>query len=182
LSFLKRRHQNNVTATGQEVSSAMYPHHIRAVSAERDEFWLSKIGLAVPMMTALGAFLKHLQRKDVGTQAQLSSKDTALAPPLLEPKSPDHEALTRLRLIAVVGLILELILPLYQTIFLTRAHWLAIQLQAIWFVLTLALLAATWCPGFGRIWKPAGLLFSTAMVFCYGVGAIRGVSPALQKP
>jgi PAS domain S-box-containing protein len=156
----------------------MYQRRIRAISAKRDESSLSKIGLTVPTMTALGTSIKHLQRKDRGMQGQLSSKNTALALPLLEPMSPDEEAVTRLRLMAIVGLILELILPLYETIFPTRADWPAIQLHAIWFVLTLALLVATWCPAFVRMWKPAGLLFSTAMILCSGIWSIKGVSPA----
>jgi hypothetical protein len=63
--------------------------------------------------------------------------------PLLEPGSPNVEAVARLRLIAGVALIVELVFPLYEMIFATRVDWPAIELRAIWFVLTLALLVAT---------------------------------------
>src|SRR6202007_1353969 len=56
--------------------------------------------------------------------------------------------------------------------------WLAIETQAIWFVLTMALLAATWLPGFPRVWKPTLLLFSTALIFSSGILAIQGASMA----
>lgn len=110
---------------------------------------------------------------------RLRSNDAAgPLPLLLEPNSPDREAVIRLRLAALVGLIVELILPLYQTIFLTRVDWRAIQILTIWFGLTLSLLVATWHSGFVRIWKPAALLFSTAMIFSSGIWSINGASPA----
>src|SRR5580692_5052124 len=105
---------------------------------------------------------------------RLRSNDAAgPLPLLLEPNSPDREAVIRLRLAALVGLIVELILPLYQTIFLTRVDWRAIQILTIWFGLTLSLLVATWHSGFVRIWKPAALLFSTAMIFSSGIWSIN---------
>ena len=107
------------------------------------------------------------------------SNDAVAQPPLMvEPKSPDEEAVIRLRLATAVSLIAELILPIYETIFLTRPDWLAIEIQAIWFVLTLALLAGTWHPRFVRIWKPAVLLFSTALIFSSGILSIKGALPA----
>jgi PAS domain S-box-containing protein len=110
------------------------------------------------------------------SNTRLRSSDGAPLP--LEPKASDQEAVIRLRLAAVVGLIVELILPIYETVFLTRADWLAIQILAIWFALTLTLLAATLLSGFVRIWKPAILLFSTAMIFSSGIWSIKGASPA----
>lgn len=99
-------------------------------------------------------------------------------PPLMQPTSPDQEAVIRLRLAAAVSLIAELILPLYETAFLARPDYLAILIQTIWFALTLSLLAATWHPRFIRIWKPAVLLFSTALIFSSGTLSIKGASPA----
>jgi PAS domain S-box-containing protein len=102
----------------------------------------------------------------------------APSPLLLEPKSPDQEAVIRLRLAAAVSLIAELILPLYETIFLPRPDWLAILIQAIWFVLTVTLLAATWHPRFARVWKPVLLLFATCLIFSSGYLSIKGALPA----
>jgi len=96
----------------------------------------------------------------------------------LEPKSSDEEAVIRLRLIATVGLIVELIIPIYEAIFVARAESLAIQIHFIWFAVTLALLAATRHPRFVQFWKPAGLLFSSAMILISGIWSIRGASPA----
>ena len=89
------------------------------------------------------------------SSTRLRSNDAAgPLPMLLEPNSPDQEAVSRLRQAALVGLIVELILPFYQTIFPTRADWLAIEILAIWFALTLSLLVATWHPGFVRDLEP----------------------------
>jgi PAS domain S-box-containing protein len=109
-----------------------------------------------------------------------SAPNDAAAPLLLllEPTSPDEEAVIRLRLAAAVSLIAELILPLYEVAFLPRPDWLAILIQAIWFMLTVALLAATWLPRFVRIWKPALLLFSTCLIFSSGILSIKGALPA----
>jgi len=98
--------------------------------------------------------------------------------PLLELKSPDQEAVIRLRLAAAVSLIAELILPLYEIAFLARPDWLTILIQTIWFVLTLALLAGSWHPRFTRFWKPAILLFATALIFSSGILSIKGALPA----
>lgn len=95
-------------------------------------------------------------------------------PTLLEPTSPDQEAVLRLRLAAAVSLIAELILPLYETAFLARPDWLTILIQAIWFVLTLMLVVATWLPRFERIWKPVLLVFCTALIFSSGILSIKG--------
>ena len=62
---------------------------------------------------------------------------------LLQPESPDQEALIRLRLAAAVSLLAELILPVFEASAYSKPDWLAIEAQAIWFVLTVALLAAT---------------------------------------
>jgi PAS domain S-box-containing protein len=106
------------------------------------------------------------------------SIDAAPMPLPLDPESPDQEAVIRLRLATAVSLIAELILPLYETAFLARPDWLAILIQLIWFVLTLTLLAATWHPGFVRIWKPAVLLFGAALIFSSGCLSIKGALPA----
>src|SRR5271156_2871300 len=97
---------------------------------------------------------------------------------LLEPKSPDQEAVTRLRLGAAVSLVAEIILPLFEATAFSQPDWLSIRIQTIWFVLTLSLLAATWLPIFPRIWKPVMLLFSTALIFSSGILAIKGASMA----
>ncbi|HEV3108903.1 MAG TPA: hypothetical protein VGY99_00300 [Candidatus Binataceae bacterium] len=110
-----------------------------------------------------------------------STNGAAPPPSLLEPTSPDREAVVRMRLAAGVSLIAELILPLYETSFLARPDWLTILIQLIWFVLTLILLAATWLPRFERIWKPVLLVFCTALIFSSGILSIKGalVAPFL---
>jgi PAS domain S-box-containing protein len=55
---------------------------------------------------------------------------------------------------------------------------LAIKIQAIWFVLTLVLWAATWHPRFGQIWKPAVLLFSGGLIVSAGVLSVEGAALA----
>ncbi len=97
---------------------------------------------------------------------------------LLEPKSPDQEAVARLRLAATVSLIAEIILPLFEATLFSKPDWLAIRIQIIWFVLTVSLLAATWLPFFTKLWKPVMLLFSTALIFSSGILAIKGASMA----
>jgi hypothetical protein len=99
-------------------------------------------------------------------------------PLLLETFSSDEEAVLRLRLAAAVSLIAELILPTYETVFLARPDWLAILIQAIWLFFTLVLLSATWHPHFTKIWKPATLLFSAALILSSGILSVKGASAA----
>ena len=103
---------------------------------------------------------------------------TTLQARLLELKPPDQEAVTRLRMAAAVSLVAEIILPLFEATTFSKPDWLSIKIQAIWFILTVSLLAATWLPRFPRIWKPAILLFSTALIFSSGILAIKGASMA----
>jgi PAS domain S-box-containing protein len=156
----------------------MYQHLIRAVCVERDPSRPSKAGLGAALRTVLGRRLQP-ERGLRETRTNLKLDDLeGLTSALIEPQSPDQEALIRLRLAALVGLIVELILPIYQTIFLAHVEWQSIEILAIWFALTLALFAATWHRGFVRIWKPVTLLFSAAMIFTSGYWSIEGASPA----
>ncbi|HKD67021.1 MAG TPA: hypothetical protein VKB84_09290, partial [Candidatus Binataceae bacterium] len=107
------------------------------------------------------------------------SSNNGTAPLLLpESRSPDQDAVIRLRLAAAVALIAELVLPIYEAIFLTRPGLPTIELQAIGFALTLALLTATWHPRFVQFWKPAVLLFAAAMIISSGIWSIKGALPA----
>jgi PAS domain S-box-containing protein len=157
----------------------MYQHFICAVSKYQGESWLSKAGLTVSSMTAFGTSIKVLRRKlgDAGTRLTPSDALTPRAQ-LLEPESPDEQAVIRLRMAAVVGLIVEVILPLYEGVFLTRIDWQAMQILAIWLAMTLALLAATCHRAFLRIWKPTTLLFSIALIFPAGIWSMQGASAA----
>ena len=114
------------------------------------------------------------------TVATIPESTEALAPQyrLLQPESPDHQAIIRLRLAAAVSLLAELILPVFETIRLAKPDWLAIEAQGIWFVLTVVLLAGTWHPRFPRVWKPVLLLFSTALIISSGTLAVKGASMA----
>jgi PAS domain S-box-containing protein len=95
-----------------------------------------------------------------------------------QPESVAAEAITRLRLAAGVSVIAETILPLVEATSFVRADWLAIEIQAIWFVLTLALWAATWHPRFALVWKPAVLLFATGLILSAGILSVKGASLA----
>jgi PAS domain S-box-containing protein len=95
-----------------------------------------------------------------------------------KPQSPDEEAIARLRLATGVSLIAEVILPVVEAIAFTRPDWLAIEIQAIWFALTLCLLAATWHRRFYAVWRPAVLIFSAALIFSSGILSIKGASLA----
>jgi PAS domain S-box-containing protein len=99
-----------------------------------------------------------------------------LPPPEAEFKTAEREAIFRLRLAAAVSLVAELILPLYEISFSATPDWLAILIQTTWFVLTLALLVATWHPRFSRIWKPVVLAFSVALILTSGVLSVKGAS------
>ena len=104
------------------------------------------------------------------TVAKIPELIEAVAPQyrLLQPELPDQQAIIRLRLAAAVSLLAELILPIFEVIRLPQPDWLAIETQAIWFILTVALLAATWHPRFPRVWKPVLLLFSAALIVSSG--------------
>jgi PAS domain S-box-containing protein len=90
--------------------------------------------------------------------------------------SVNREAIIRLRLAAAVSLIAELILPIYEIFFSAQPDWLAILIQTIWLLLTLALLAATWHPRFVRLWQPAVLLFAIALALSSGILSMKGAS------
>jgi PAS domain S-box-containing protein len=157
----------------------MYQHLIRAVCIERDQARLSQAGLIVSLRGALRRWLQPARDGLEGTRANPQIDDMeGLSSAPIEPQSPDQEGPIRLRLAALVGLMVELILPIYQSIFLAQVERQSVEILAIWFALTLALFAATWHPGFQRIWKPATLLFAAAMIFTSGYWSIEGASPA----
>jgi hypothetical protein len=78
----------------------------------------------------------------------------------LQLNSVEAEAIGRLRLATAIGLLAETMLPAVEATLFARPDWLAIKIQAIWFVLTVVVWAATWHSRFGQVWKPAVLLFS----------------------
>ena len=92
--------------------------------------------------------------------------------------SVDGEAVMRLRWAASIALFAETIPPFIEARFLPNPDWLVIKLHPVWFGFTLVLLAATWHPRFGEIWKPGMLLFSTALIVSAGIVSIRGASLA----
>jgi PAS domain S-box-containing protein len=91
-----------------------------------------------------------------------------------ESASVEAEAVTRMRLVALVSLLAEIILPAVEIGFFPMPDWLTIELQSIWFVCSVVLFAATWHPGFRRIWKITGLLFSTALLVSSGILSVKG--------
>jgi PAS domain S-box-containing protein len=95
-----------------------------------------------------------------------------------QPPSVEAEAVTRLRWMAGVALLAEIIPPVIEVAFLPRPDWLAIKLHPLWFGFTLVLLAATWHRRFGEIWKPGALLFSSALIVSVGIASIKGASLA----
>ncbi|HJU10503.1 MAG TPA: ATP-binding protein, partial [Candidatus Binataceae bacterium] len=64
------------------------------------------------------------------------------------------------------------------TTWFSRPDWLAVEIQAIWFALTLGLWAATWHSRFPRIWKPVVLIFSGGLILSAGVLSLNGASLA----
>jgi PAS domain S-box-containing protein len=92
--------------------------------------------------------------------------------------SAEAEAIVRLRLGAGVGVLAEIILPAVEVLFFRRPDWLAIDIQSIWFLFTVVLLAATWHPWFGRIWKPSVLLYAAALIVSSGILSIKGATLA----
>jgi PAS domain S-box-containing protein len=92
--------------------------------------------------------------------------------------SVQAEAISRLRMAAAVSVLAEIILPGVEATLFAHPDWLAIAIQTIWFVLTLALWLATWHPGFGRVWKPIVLLFSSGLILSAGILSIKGASLA----
>jgi PAS domain S-box-containing protein len=92
--------------------------------------------------------------------------------------SVEAEAISRLRMAAAVSVLAEIILPAVEATLFTIPDWLAIEIQTIWFVLTLALWIATWYPRFGRVWKPAVLLFSAGLILSAGILSVKGASLA----
>ena len=92
--------------------------------------------------------------------------------------SVEAEATSRLRLAAAVSVLAEIILPAVEVTLFPRPDWLAVEIQAIWFGLTLALCAATWHPRFSRVWKPVVLLFSAGLILSAGTLSVKGASLA----
>jgi PAS domain S-box-containing protein len=88
--------------------------------------------------------------------------------------SVEEEAVARIRWVAWVSLPAEMILAAVVVAFFPRPDWLTIEVQSIWFVCSVALLAATLHPGFGRIWKPTGLLYSLALLVSAGILSLKG--------
>ena len=91
-----------------------------------------------------------------------------------QPPSVQAEAIARLRLGTGVSIIAEIILPVIEAAFFPKPDWLTIELQSIWFVFTVILLAATWHPWFARIWKPSVLFFAIALIVSSGILSIKG--------
>jgi hypothetical protein len=92
--------------------------------------------------------------------------------------SVEAEAISRLRLAAAVSVLAEIILPAVEAAGFSRHDWLAIEIQTIWLGLTLALWAATWHLHFGRVWKPAVLLFAAGLILSAGTLSVKGASLA----
>src|SRR5689334_894315 len=87
-------------------------------------------------------------------------------------------AINRLRLLTAVGVLTEIALPAAEAGFSTRPDWTAIKIEIIWCVISLVLFGTTWHRRFGRIWKPASLLFAVVLIVCTGILSTRGRSPA----
>jgi PAS domain-containing protein len=95
-----------------------------------------------------------------------------------QPPSVDEEAISRLRMAVAVAILAEIILPAVEVTWFVRPDWLAIDIQAIWLVFTLVLLAATYHPRFDRIWRHSVLLLATAMIMSSGILSIKGATLA----
>lgn len=95
-----------------------------------------------------------------------------------QPPSVDEEAIGRLRLAVGVAVLTEIILPAVEVTWFVRPDWLAIDIQAVWFVFTLALFGATWHPRFDRMWRPSVLLLAVAMIVSSGILSIKGATLA----
>src|SRR5262249_5516063 len=90
--------------------------------------------------------------------------------------SVQAEAISRLRMAAAVSVIAEIILPAVEATLFSHPDWLAIAIQTIWFALTLALWLGTRHPRFGRVWKPAVLLFFAGLILSAGILSVKGAS------
>jgi PAS domain S-box-containing protein len=95
-----------------------------------------------------------------------------------EPTSIELEAIKRLRLLTAVSVLTEIVLPTTEAIFSPRPDRTAVDIEIIWGALTFVLFAATWHRWFGRIWKPASLLFAALIIVSTGILSTRGDSPA----
>jgi PAS domain S-box-containing protein len=92
--------------------------------------------------------------------------------------SIEAEAISRLRLLTAVSVLTEIALPAAEAIFSRRPDWTAVKIETIWSAFTLVLFAATWHRRFGRIWKPAALLFAAMIIVSTGILSTKGDSPA----
>jgi PAS domain S-box-containing protein len=107
-----------------------------------------------------------------------SNNDTKSERATSQLQSVDQEAISRLRLAVGVAVLTEIILPIVEVAWFLRPDWLAIDIQGIWLVFTLAIFAATWHPRFERIWRPSVLLLATAMIVSSGILSIKGATLA----
>ncbi|MBV8807257.1 MAG: PAS domain S-box protein, partial [Acidobacteriaceae bacterium] len=105
-------------------------------------------------------------------------RTTDFPEPTLRLESVEAEARTRLRLAAAVSVVAEIILPAVEAVLFARPDWLAIEIQTIWFGLTLALWAFTWHPRFHQLWKPVVLFFSAGLILSAGFLSVKGASLA----
>src|SRR5215469_12119419 len=95
-----------------------------------------------------------------------------------QPPSVEAEAVTRLRWVAGVALLAEILPPVIEAAFLPRPDWLVIKLHPVWLGFTLIFLLATLQRRFGEVWKPGALLFSTALIVSAGLAGMKGASLA----
>jgi len=107
-----------------------------------------------------------------------SARSPIYQEPTPQPRPDDAEATHRLRLALVVSILAEVILPAIEASLFTRPDWLAIEIQGIWFGLTLALWTATWHRHFSRVWKPLVLLFCAGLILSAGTLSLKGASLA----
>jgi hypothetical protein len=107
-----------------------------------------------------------------------ATSDALRKPAPFELASIETEAIRRLRLLTAVSVVTEIILPTAEAAFSARPDWTAINIELIWSAITLVLFGATWLRWFGRIWKPASLLFATVLILSTGILSTKGDSPA----
>src|SRR5215469_10462217 len=91
-----------------------------------------------------------------------------------QPPSVEAEAVARMRLVAYVSIPAEGIAVAVEVALFPRPDWLTIEVQSIWFVCSVVLFGATLHPGFGRIWKHTGLLYSLGLLVSAGILSLKG--------